>query len=119
VRSAEKIDDRTRLDVDGSVIDLAFKRHGSVMPDGEYVHFGSAEVFWDNGRVFSLSLQGTEEYGVTSWHSSEVTAFVEGPWIDVLTRLSEKHRAALVEEQRLKREAPERLEAMKKDFGIM
>jgi hypothetical protein len=59
-----------------------------------------------------------EKYGVEAWQPFQVSAFVEGAWIDILRKLDQKNQASKREEERLKRESPEKLAGLKKDFGI-
>jgi hypothetical protein len=118
VRSAENIDDHVRLDVDGDLVELSFKDRCFTTPDGEYNHHADADLFWQGQRVLSVSMSADEEYGAEVWRPFQIGAFVEGPWVDVLKRIDQKHEASNREEDRLKREAPEKVASLKKDFGL-
>jgi hypothetical protein len=118
VQGAEMVDDRIRLTIDGQSIDFAFKDHYMTAPGAERSHHANVDVFWQNRRVLGVAMAGDFKHGFETWEPFDVYAFIEGPWIELLRELAEKNEATKREEERLRREAPDKLAALKKDFDL-
>lgn len=93
------------------------------LPDGDVGWSGQLELSANEKRVFQISVDGRSDEGVgVFWTPSDVTAFVEGPWVKSISALAvtakRAHAEALGLAERLQRENPKKLADLKERFGI-
>ena len=82
----------------------------------EHVH-GLLELFRANKRVFAINLSLEVDWDVY-WRPFGIKALIEGEWIDDFQELKKAHDIARKKRAIEKADDPERIEKLKRDFGI-
>jgi hypothetical protein len=94
-----------------------FRERSTYLPDHElYVH-GYLDVDFQGQRVMTIDC-GTDDDG--HWYTGDVSAFIEGPWIDELNAVFADVRRLHQEDNKLLQEQrrKEEIEKLKKNFGL-
>ena len=82
------------------------------------VQYGDIQLIYNESKVIQVSL--TQDLGIdySEWEPLGIDAFINGAWIDIIENFLD-----LIDEEKELREkesqhSPERIEKLKKDFGI-
>ena len=100
---------------------FGFRESSNVMPDNEVWRSARLEVRTAERSVLELYCVAEDDrYMGTTWRVSEVTAFIEGPWVEEVNRFAQQvfslagQRSAKCQGESKHRE----LEDLKKKFGL-
>lgn len=91
------------------------------LPNGDVRFSSTIEVLVNGSRVFEVYLRGDfNEYTGTDWRPSDVSAFLEGPWVRALQDLAaEGARLYTLEQERAQaRTREQETEELRARFGI-
>lgn len=98
-----------------------FKEHDTEMPDGKVITFGRLGIQSKETLVLEIKCICQEEkYGGTKWAVSDISAFIEGQWVEIVNEFAEQtfslvaERVAKAQEERRLKE----LEEQRKKFGL-
>jgi len=119
ITEAVRLDKETvRLTFKGKQYTFRFHEKSIPCPDRTYLH-GLLELFLGENRVLALNAAFNDEDKYNpDWSIFGIEAFVEGDWIGDFREMADKVESERVERERRKREDPQKLEKLKKDFGI-
>jgi hypothetical protein len=100
---------------------FTFRERSIHMPDGEESGYGYLDVDFQGNRVMTINCESNDqEYRGRTWYTGDVSAFIEGPWIEELnlvfadvTNLNGEHTKKRQEQNRKKE-----IESLKKNFGL-
>lgn len=102
-------------------ITLTFEEYNTPMPDGDIWTSGHILVNYGAKTVFDLRCTCSDDiYIGREWDLSEVEGFIEGPWVEELTRFAQQVFSLHGQmKSRLKEERKEdQLQQLKSKFGI-
>ena len=101
----------------GKMYKLEFRRKPNYLPDDDDgMEFADLDLFCNSKKVLSLRMVLDSLH--PEWSAVNVSAFIEGEWIDDFRTLRERMEKEKAEREQRDRCNPERLNALKKDFGI-
>jgi hypothetical protein len=100
---------------------FSFTESSMVMPDNEVWTSGQLAIESEGMQMLELRCSAEDErYVGRTWHVSDVTAFIEGAWVEEINRFAQQvfslagQRAAKFEDERKRKE----LEELKRKFGL-
>lgn len=113
--------ERIEATIRGNSYVFTFRESTTYMPDGEPYTFGYLDVDFEGQRVMTIDCGcNDEEYVGRTWYTGDVSAFVEGPWIDELnsvftevTHLHEENNKRSNEKSK-----KEEVEKLRRNFGL-
>lgn len=120
-RSRRESSNRIDAVIRGNNYVFTFSESTTTMPDGEPYTTGSLDVDFQGQRVMTIDCECEfEQYMGSTWHTRDVSAFIEGPWIAELNSVFTEVTRLHTERQRLAQEQAkkEKLEKIKKNFGL-
>lgn len=101
------------------VLEFRFRESGSRFENTDY---GYLELRWNDKSVLTLGMaidwNDGDEYVGPEWHSFKIEAYIPGDWEDVLNELKSAIEMQKKDRELKKREDPEKLNELKKKFGL-
>jgi hypothetical protein len=100
---------------------FVFRERSFTMPDGEPFSSGNLDVEFQGHRVMTVDCDcEVNEYAGDIWHTRDVSAFIDGPWVPELNSIFADVSKVRAEQERVGQEAAkkEELRKLKKDFGL-
>ncbi len=120
-RNRDETAERIEATVRGNNYVFTFRERTMVMPDGEAWHHGYLDVDFQGQRVMTIDCDcKEEEYIGSTWSTGDVSAFVEGPWVEEINKIFDEIRHLHDEHSKRAQEQAkkEELEKLKKNFGL-
>jgi hypothetical protein len=122
----EKVDhddsvERIEVKIRGKSYAFVFREHSTVMDDGEYLKWGHLDVEYESNRVITVDCAYQDDrYAAGTWTTGDVSAFIEGPWVQELNSVCADVSKLHEEFNRVQKERGdlEELEKLKKNFGL-
>ena len=100
---------------------FTFRQRSIGLPDGDEFTIGNLDVNFQGQRVMTIDCKRSDDtYSGRTWYTNDVSAFIEGPWIDELnsvfadvTRLHEEDL-----QNREEQDKKDEIANLKKNFGL-
>lgn len=120
-RSRGDVVEQREIFLDDKAYSFGFRESRSIMPDGEEWRSARLEVRSAERSLLEIyCIAEEDEYMGTTWKVSDVTAFIEGPWVDEVNGFAQQvfslagQRSAKRQGENKQRE----LDDLKKKFGL-
>jgi hypothetical protein len=100
---------------------FTFRQRTIPLPDGEEFTIGNLDVNFQGQRVMTIDCGcSDEEYTGRTWYTNDVSAFIEGPWIDELNSIfaDVKHLHEEDRKRRGEQDKKEEIANLKKNFDL-
>jgi hypothetical protein len=113
--------ERIEATIQGHSYIFTFRESTTVMPDGEPFTTGDLGVDFQGRRVMTIDCGCEDErYVGRAWYARDVSAFIEGPWVDELNFVFAYLTAMREERAKESREEAKKrdLEKLKRNFGL-
>ncbi len=112
---------RIEATIQGNAYSFVFREREDTMDDGERYRRGHLDVEFQGHRVMTVDCDYEDnQYAGGIWHTRDVSAFIEGPWVPELNSIFAEVSKVRAEQKRVRQEAAkkEELRKLKKDFGL-
>ena len=121
-RSEKEEDDKTKK-VTGFTLNsndyrFEFSEDSFGTPDGEWNTHGLLELFQGEQRVLALICSLNTNDIDSEWRQFDIEAFIDGDWVNDFQLLKQEKKKQEYERELKRAEDPEKVDKLKKDFGI-
>lgn len=117
--------DESAVRVDALIRDhrytFTFRDSTTFMPDGEPHGWGALDVDFEGQRVMTIDCGCQyDQYIGTTWHTIDVSSFIEGPWVSELNQVYAEVARLHQDRDKLNEERAkkQKLQELKKNFGL-
>jgi len=113
--------ERIEATIRGNSYAFTFRECTTFMPDGEPYTYGYLDVDFEGQRVMTIDCRCEDDkYAGRTWSPGDVSAFIDGPWVDELNLISTDVAHLHEEDSKRRQERANKaeLERLKRNFGL-